>query len=201
MGWCCFHHNRLFPAGGSFLEAPVSGSKGPAAQGQLIFLCGGDEAAYTAVAAELDLMGKVRARDNSCALFATRNHSCGHAHGVFLFRVLQCHPYFGLWRHKTSFGVRVGQVLLWRGGRRHAHEAGGEHDDGVHVRCAGRGHGAGAGIRPQPGAAARGNAASSPLQLWDGVGGSKGADDRPPASCSAWAFYPTACVRRCWTSG
>ena len=35
--------------GGRFLEAPVSGSKGPAAAGQLIFLCGGDEVAAPAM--------------------------------------------------------------------------------------------------------------------------------------------------------
>lgn len=29
-------------AGGAFLEAPVSGSKGPAEQGKLIFLTGGE---------------------------------------------------------------------------------------------------------------------------------------------------------------
>jgi 3-hydroxyisobutyrate dehydrogenase-like beta-hydroxyacid dehydrogenase len=39
--------------GGAFLEAPVSGSKGPAAAGQLIFLCAGDEATYAAAAPEL----------------------------------------------------------------------------------------------------------------------------------------------------
>jgi len=39
--------------GGAFLEAPVSGSKGPAAAGQLIFLCAGDEATYNAAGPEL----------------------------------------------------------------------------------------------------------------------------------------------------
>ncbi|KXZ52284.1 hypothetical protein GPECTOR_10g916 [Gonium pectorale] len=47
-------------AGGAFLEAPVSGSKGPAEQGKLIFLTAGDEALYHAVAAPLDAMGKAR---------------------------------------------------------------------------------------------------------------------------------------------
>merc|ERR1712118_102079 len=46
--------------GGIFLEAPVSGSKMPAANGVLIFLCAGDEALYTAVAADLDAMGKTK---------------------------------------------------------------------------------------------------------------------------------------------
>ena len=45
-------------AGGAFLEAPVSGSKVPAAQGALIFLCGGDAALYEAVKPELAAMGK-----------------------------------------------------------------------------------------------------------------------------------------------
>ena len=44
--------------GGTFLEAPVSGSKGPAAAGQLIFLCAGDKALYGALAKEFELMGK-----------------------------------------------------------------------------------------------------------------------------------------------
>lgn len=46
--------------GGKFLEAPVSGSKGPAAAGALIFLAGGDPELYSAVVDdELGLMGKV----------------------------------------------------------------------------------------------------------------------------------------------
>jgi 3-hydroxyisobutyrate dehydrogenase-like beta-hydroxyacid dehydrogenase len=45
-------------AGAAFLEAPVSGSKGPAEQGQLIFLCAGDRPLFDAAAAPLDVMGK-----------------------------------------------------------------------------------------------------------------------------------------------
>lgn len=44
--------------GAQYLEAPVSGSKGPAEQGQLIFLTGGDEQLYYAAAPILDVMGK-----------------------------------------------------------------------------------------------------------------------------------------------
>ncbi|KAG8465713.1 hypothetical protein KFE25_005283 [Diacronema lutheri] len=44
--------------GGSFLEAPVSGSKKPAADGQLIFLAAGDRTALDAAAPGLDAMGK-----------------------------------------------------------------------------------------------------------------------------------------------
>ena len=51
---------QVLAKGGRFLEAPVSGSKGPAAQGQLIFLCGGDETLFKSCAADLDSMGKVR---------------------------------------------------------------------------------------------------------------------------------------------
>ena len=51
---------QVIAKGGQFLEAPVSGSKGPAAQGQLIFLCGGDEALYAKCAKELDTMGKAK---------------------------------------------------------------------------------------------------------------------------------------------
>ncbi|KAL4855117.1 Glyoxylate/succinic semialdehyde reductase 2 [Chlorella vulgaris] len=45
-------------AGGLYLEAPVSGSKGPAQQGQLIFLTGGDRKLYDASAPLLEVMGK-----------------------------------------------------------------------------------------------------------------------------------------------
>ena len=74
--------------GGSFLEAPVSGSKKPAADGQLIFLAAGDRTALDAAAPGLDAMGKathyygsdvgVGARARNCAaarlprLFASR---------------------------------------------------------------------------------------------------------------------------------
>jgi glyoxylate/succinic semialdehyde reductase len=44
--------------GGLFLEAPVSGSKGPAEQGQLIFLAAGDRALFDAAVPLLDAMGK-----------------------------------------------------------------------------------------------------------------------------------------------
>lgn len=41
---------------------PTRRSKGPAAAGQLIFLCGGDKDLFDAAAKDLDLMGKVCAR-------------------------------------------------------------------------------------------------------------------------------------------
>ncbi|OAY36492.1 glyoxylate/succinic semialdehyde reductase 2, chloroplastic [Manihot esculenta] len=44
----------------SFLEAPVSGSKKPAEDGQLIFLTAGDKSLYETVAPYLDIMGKSR---------------------------------------------------------------------------------------------------------------------------------------------
>ena len=53
-------NGQVTSKGGRFLEAPVSGSKGPAANGQLIFLCGGDEALYAECAADLDAMGKAK---------------------------------------------------------------------------------------------------------------------------------------------
>jgi glyoxylate/succinic semialdehyde reductase len=46
--------------GGAFLEAPVSGSKGPAAAGELIFLTAGDEVLYDSISADLELMGKAK---------------------------------------------------------------------------------------------------------------------------------------------
>lgn len=46
-------------AGGRFLEAPVSGSKGPAATGTLIFLCAGDQALFDQIKDHgLHAMGK-----------------------------------------------------------------------------------------------------------------------------------------------
>ena len=44
--------------GAEFLEAPVSGSKKPAEDGALIFLCAGDEGLYTRCTDPLDVMGK-----------------------------------------------------------------------------------------------------------------------------------------------
>lgn len=44
--------------GGRFLEAPVSGSKKPAEDGTLVFLCGGDESLYHESGAALKIMGK-----------------------------------------------------------------------------------------------------------------------------------------------
>jgi len=48
-------------AGGRFLEAPVSGSKKPAADGQLIFLCAGDQSLYDEVLESqlVPVMGKM----------------------------------------------------------------------------------------------------------------------------------------------
>ncbi|KAA8540280.1 hypothetical protein F0562_024157 [Nyssa sinensis] len=46
--------------GALFLEAPVSGSKKPAEDGQLIFLAAGDRYLYEIVAPFLDIMGKSR---------------------------------------------------------------------------------------------------------------------------------------------
>lgn len=46
--------------GAEFLEAPVSGSKGPAETGQLIFLTAGDEALYHRCANAFDEMGKAK---------------------------------------------------------------------------------------------------------------------------------------------
>lgn len=44
--------------GGRFLEAPVSGSKQPAEQGTLVFLCAGDKLLYEEAIPALDVMGK-----------------------------------------------------------------------------------------------------------------------------------------------
>lgn len=44
--------------GGRFLEAPVSGSKKPAEDGALVFLCAGDESLYQDAESALGVMGK-----------------------------------------------------------------------------------------------------------------------------------------------
>jgi len=43
---------------GRFLEAPVSGTKGPAADGSLIFMTAGDQSLYNEIDKELNAMGK-----------------------------------------------------------------------------------------------------------------------------------------------
>jgi len=52
--------DKVRGGGHGFLEAPVSGSKAPAANGQLIFLCGGDAPVFedAEVQADLGAMGK-----------------------------------------------------------------------------------------------------------------------------------------------
>ena len=49
---------KIEAKGGRFLEAPVSGSKKPAEDGALIFLCAGDEGLYEEVLGPLEVMGK-----------------------------------------------------------------------------------------------------------------------------------------------
>lgn len=51
---------QMTATGASFLEAPVSGSKKPAEDGQLIFLTAGDASLYEKTAPLLDIMGKSR---------------------------------------------------------------------------------------------------------------------------------------------
>ena len=46
--------------GGLFLEAPVSGSKGPAEQGKLVFLTAGSRELFDAASPAFDVMGKSR---------------------------------------------------------------------------------------------------------------------------------------------
>ncbi|MCH82560.1 glyoxylate/succinic semialdehyde reductase, partial [Trifolium medium] len=51
-------NGKIKSTGALFLEAPVSGSKKPAEDGQLIFLTAGDRSLYETVAPLLDIMGK-----------------------------------------------------------------------------------------------------------------------------------------------
>jgi 3-hydroxyisobutyrate dehydrogenase-like beta-hydroxyacid dehydrogenase len=50
--------SMITEAGGRFLEAPVSGSKKPAIDGQLIFLAAGDESLFDECKPAFDVMGK-----------------------------------------------------------------------------------------------------------------------------------------------
>ena len=52
--------SEVIMRGDRFVEAPVSGSKKPAADGQLIFLAAGDEKLYKERAADFDAMGKAK---------------------------------------------------------------------------------------------------------------------------------------------
>ncbi len=51
-------YNAIKEKGGRYLEAPVSGSKKPAEDGLLVFLCSGDESLYIDAKEALDVMGK-----------------------------------------------------------------------------------------------------------------------------------------------
>ncbi|XP_038703500.1 glyoxylate/succinic semialdehyde reductase 1-like [Tripterygium wilfordii] len=51
-------HKAVTTKGGSFLEAPVSGSKKPAEDGQLVILAAGDEALYEEAIPAFDVLGK-----------------------------------------------------------------------------------------------------------------------------------------------
>lgn len=51
-------HNAIKEKGGRFLEAPVSGSKKPAQDGALVFLCSGDQSLYEDAEEALSIMGK-----------------------------------------------------------------------------------------------------------------------------------------------
>lgn len=51
-------YDAIKERGGRFLEAPVSGSKKPAEDGALVFLCAGDESLYSDAGPALDVMGK-----------------------------------------------------------------------------------------------------------------------------------------------
>lgn len=53
-------NGQIKETGALFLEAPVSGSKKPAEDGQLIFLTAGDKSLYDQVSPYLDIMGKSR---------------------------------------------------------------------------------------------------------------------------------------------
>lgn len=51
-------HGEITAKGGRYLEAPVSGSKKPAEDGTLVFLCSGDKSLYEEAGEALGIMGK-----------------------------------------------------------------------------------------------------------------------------------------------
>uniref|UniRef100_A0A7S1UEN4 6-phosphogluconate dehydrogenase NADP-binding domain-containing protein n=1 Tax=Phaeomonas parva TaxID=124430 RepID=A0A7S1UEN4_9STRA len=72
-------------AGGKFLEAPVSGTKGPAATGTLIFMVTGDESAFTEATPEFEAMGKATHYLGADVGAATRMKLCVNmVMGVFM---------------------------------------------------------------------------------------------------------------------
>ncbi len=71
----------------SYLDAPVLGSKGPAAQGDLVFLVGGEAAAVERVKPLLMVMGKAVQHlgevSKGAAMKMVFNHQLGHAMAAF----------------------------------------------------------------------------------------------------------------------
>jgi 3-hydroxyisobutyrate dehydrogenase-like beta-hydroxyacid dehydrogenase len=66
-------NEAVLAKGGHFLEAPVSGSKVPAAQGQLIFLCAGSKTLFDSVVDNgLNVMGKASHFFSDTVGFGTR---------------------------------------------------------------------------------------------------------------------------------
>ncbi len=66
-------NDAVVSKGGQFLEAPVSGSKVPAAQGQLIFLCAGSKVIFDAIVENgLNAMGKASHFFSETVGFGTR---------------------------------------------------------------------------------------------------------------------------------
>lgn len=54
----CTISDAITEKGGRFLEAPVSGSKKPAEDGSLVFICAGDKSLFDDAQPALDIMGK-----------------------------------------------------------------------------------------------------------------------------------------------
>lgn len=66
-------NDAVVQKGGTFLEAPVSGSKAPAANGQLIFLCAGSKSLFDAIVDNgLNAMGKASHFFSETVGFGTR---------------------------------------------------------------------------------------------------------------------------------
>jgi len=78
---------QVVERGGRFLEAPVTGSKVPARDGQLVFLTAGDEALFHTAQRDLAAMGKAslflgEAGAATLRLGESGGRGHGHGHGV-----------------------------------------------------------------------------------------------------------------------
>lgn len=104
--------------GGQFLEAPVSGSKGPAESGQLIFIAAGAEAVRAAAQEDLEAMGKAtfflgeEVGSGSRMKLVVNMSACCTLHVPLLYRTLRVplpllHAVMGVQLNAVAEGVAL----------------------------------------------------------------------------------------------